>query len=206
MLQQQILSKLSEWQPSCINDVAHYEAESRTFLILMARMFGMDYSIKNQMSVVERGYFSELYQHLGICKVSDQQVFDLFSQYQKYSNFNWIDSYFVFVNCYHWFDTDDLDDFLTLTDDIIADGFEFGDRPQIEAALTQDYEESLIQRKHVAVRLHVLLHDHQLYCTTEQEDILISGLGLAFSKSDMNSEPQTNLYLYKSHLLFQLRK
>lgn len=166
----------------------------------------MDYSLKNQMSLVERGYFSELYHQLGICKVADDKIFDLFSQYQKYGNFNWIDSYFVIIKGYHWFDTEDLDEYLTLADEIIADRFEFGDRPQIEAALTQDYEEGLVQRERVAAKLHMLLHEYQFDCTTDQEDMLISGIGMAFSRSDACDEPQTNLYLYKSHLLFQLRE
>ena len=124
MQKKQIISKLSEWQPSWLNDVALYEAESRIFLILVARVLGMDYSLKNQMSLVERGYFSELYHQLGICKVADDKIFDLFSQYQKYGNFNWIDSYFVIIKGYHWFDTEDLDEYLTLADEIIADRFE----------------------------------------------------------------------------------
>lgn len=65
MQKKQIISKLSEWQPSWLNDVALYEAESRIFLILVARVLGMDYSLKNQMSLVERGYFSEALSSVG---------------------------------------------------------------------------------------------------------------------------------------------
>lgn len=204
----QIISRL-KWLDTKISvqfNNQNYELEARVLLILIYRVLGIDGLFTDQTSLIAKGYFSDLYRSLGICKALDSEIFAIFTQYRK-AFLKWVDPYFVIVYGFHWFESENPDEFLAIADEVLAaNGFDAGDKPQIESQLWDDFQERIRQKDQVAHKLDGILKQYQVPCTNQQKEKLICDLGFSFYMSDEEEEPQTNLYLYRSHALYQLQE
>ena len=186
-----------------------YVLEANTFLILAYRFlnaYGWNEKRLDIQEPISRGYFSQLYRKLGIIKIPTEQIYPILAQYDSVC----VSYTFYYVSLYgqHWFDADaDEDSFLALADDIIFnEEYSEDSRTEIEEELLDSYFDATLQRELTQEAFHLLLEDYQLDIDygTDEENGLLCDLGYSFYISDTEGEPQTNLYLYRSHLLYQL--
>lgn len=207
-----LLRSFENLNPICYSSFKMYVLEANTFLILAYRFlnaYGWNEKRLDIQEPISRGYFSQLYRKLGIIKIPTEQIYPILAQYDSvYVSYTF---YYVSLHGQHWFDADaDEDSFLALADDIIFNEFneEYSEdnRTEIEEELLNSYFDATWQRELTQEAFHLLLEDYQLDIDygTDEENGLLCDLGYSFYISDTEGEPQTNLYLYRSHLLYQL--
>ena len=207
-----LLRKFENWSSICYSSFEMYMLEANTFLLLTYRFlnaygaYGWNEKRLDIQEPISWGYFSQLYRKLGIIKIPSEQIYPILVQYDSVC----VSYTYYYMSLYgeHWFDADaDEDNFLSLADEIISDeGYSADDRPRIEGELLDSYCDAALQRELTQEAFHLLLEDYQLNIDYEtmEENRLLCDLGYSFYVSDEEYEPQTNLYLYRSHLLYQL--
>lgn len=186
------------------NLFVQYDINSRIFLALAYRAMniGSDRLLKEQIEVCAKGYFAELYQLLGICKVPFSDVFSIYVVYQEaLPLLTLTDFYFVDYHGFHWFEAEE-DDFLELYDYVIEEQSVYNN---LEEGLGDEFLEAVCQKDKTDTACGDLLCKYQIPPETEFCEKLVFALGYAFYSAD-EDEPQANMYVFRSRMLYELSK